>query len=139
MDTKQAKALYAEHGSMQKAATAAGVSKMVIFRALHREDKGVPVTGNVSDVPVCIPMSKGISLKGVTFFSKKPADTLKARFYALKRGTGYRLDDLVREWGVSADTLRQRAKEHNAFGYVEATPGEFVAIVVHPDTQKQGI
>lgn len=82
------------------------------------------------------PPSGGFSLRGIRLLSKKPADCMKARLYALRRGMGYKVESLSKEWGVSTDTIRKHAKDHNALVYVEATPGEFVACVVHPETQK---
>jgi hypothetical protein len=80
--------------------------------------------------------SGGFSLRGIRLLSKKPADCMKARLYALRRGMGYKIESLSKEWGISADTIRKHAKDHNALVYVEATPGEYVACVVHPETPK---
>ena len=82
------------------------------------------------------PPAGGFSLRGVRLLSKKPADCMKARLYALRRGMGYKVESLQAEWGISADTIRKHAKDHHALVYVEATPGEYVACVVHPDTPK---
>ncbi len=84
------------------------------------------------------PPSGGFSLRGVLLLSKKPADCMKARLYGLRRGMGYKIEDLSKQWGVSTDTLRKHAKDHHALVYVEATPGEFVACIVHPETPKEG-
>jgi transposase-like protein len=61
---------------------------------------------------------------------------MKARLYALRKGMGYKVESLSKEWGISADTIRKHAKDHRALVYVEATPGEYVACVVHPETPK---
>lgn len=78
----------------------------------------------------------GFSLRGIRLLSKKPADCMKARLYNLRKGMGYKVESLAKEWGISADTIRKHAKDHNALVYVEATPGEYVACVVHPETPK---
>lgn len=83
-----------------------------------------------------LPPSGGFSLRGVRLLSKKPADCMKARLYGLRRGMGYRIDALSKDWGMSTDTIRKHAKDHNALVYVEATPGEYVACIVHPETPK---
>jgi hypothetical protein len=79
---------------------------------------------------------KAIPLSGVHLLSRKPMDAMKGRLYGLDRGMGYPVDDLARAWGVSAETLRNHAKNHNALAYVEATPGEYVPVVVHPETPR---
>ena len=76
------------------------------------------------------------SLKGVAVLSKRPQDVMKGRLHGLKPGVGYEIDDLAEKWGVSPDTLRSHAKKHKALAYVEASPGEYVACVVHPDEMK---
>jgi hypothetical protein len=82
------------------------------------------------------PKVKAIPLSGVHLLSKKPVDLMKGRLYGLERGMGYPVADLARAWGVSEETLKYHAKNHKALAYVEATPGEYVPIVVHPETPK---
>jgi len=82
------------------------------------------------------PPPGGFSLRGIRLLSKKPADCMKARLYGLRKGMGYKVESLAKEWGISADTIRKHAKDHHALVYVEATPGEYVACVVHPETPK---
>ena len=82
------------------------------------------------------PKVKAIPLAGVHLLSKKPVDLMKGRLYGLERGMGYPVPDLARAWGVSEETLKTHAKNHKALAYVEATPGEYVPIVVHPETPK---
>lgn len=77
------------------------------------------------------------SLRGVSLLSKKPLDVMKGRFFALQRGVGYRIETLSHSWGCSEDTIRDHGKKHGALRYVEATPGEYIAVIVHPET-KQG-
>jgi hypothetical protein len=83
-----------------------------------------------------LPPSGGFSLRGVRLLSKKPADCMKARLYGLHRGMGYRIADLSSKWGISEDTIRTHAKRFGSLVFVEATPGEYVACVVHPETPK---
>jgi len=82
------------------------------------------------------PKVKAIPLSCVHLLSKKPVDLMKGRLYGLERGMGYPAADLARAWGVSEETLKYHAKNHKALAYVEATPGEYVPIVVHPETPK---
>jgi hypothetical protein len=74
------------------------------------------------------------SLSGVRLLSKKPLDQMKLRLYSLDRGVGYKIDGLCHTWGCSEDSLRDHAKRYGALRYVEATPGEYVACIVHPET-----
>jgi hypothetical protein len=78
------------------------------------------------------------SLSGVHLLSRKPLDVMKGRFHALQKGVGYKVETLCRAWGCSEDSIREHGKKHGALRYVEATPGEYVAVIVHPET-KQGI
>ena len=82
------------------------------------------------------PKVKAIPLAGVHLLSKKPVDLMKGRLYGLERGMGYPVPDLARAWGVSEETLKTHAKNHRALAYVEATPGEYVPVIVHPETPK---
>jgi len=70
--------------------------------------------------------------------AEKPTDIWKVRFYALKKGTGFRLEDMASEWGTSTDTVRCKAKANGALRYVEDPkhPGMYVACVAHPSTPK---
>lgn len=93
--------------------------------ATNVEDDTAPATG-------------GFSLRGVSLLVERPQGTIKKRLYSLRRGMGYRVDELSKEWHVTAETLRKHAKDYDALRYVELTPGEYVACIVHPDTVKEG-
>jgi hypothetical protein len=80
----------------------------------------------------------GFSLRGVNLLEERPQGTIKKRLFSLRRGMGYKLDDLSKEWHMTVETLRKHAKDYNALRYVELTPGEYVACIVHPDTVKEG-
>ncbi len=68
---------------------------------------------------------------------KKPAATVRARFYALKRGVAFREADVARDWGVSPETLRRHAQDAECFRYVdESGHDDWVPCVMHPDTAK---
>ncbi len=95
-----------------------------------------PPSNIMPDVAAPVTPAATFSLKGVHLLSRKPQDVMKARLYGLQRGVGYKIEDLARAWGVSLDTLKTHAKNYKALAYVEATPGEYVPCVVHPDTPK---
>lgn len=78
--------------------------------------------------------TRAFSLSSMRVATIKPKEGLKAKLFRLKRNTGYPLEELADEWGVSSDTLRRDAKRLDALLYVETAPGEWVQCVVHPDT-----
>jgi hypothetical protein len=129
MDTATARELIGRHGSIRKAAAATGISRPTFDRALRKQVDAPAATEKAPEV-------KTISLRGVAVLSRRPTDTLKARLFGLRKGVGYRVEDLAAEWHIGPETLRKRCKEHRALGYVEASPGEYVAVVVHPETVK---
>ena len=132
MTKHEARELVAKYGSMTAAAERVGCGRGKIKRALAQPDE-VENECSVLDAPAGVAT---FSLRGVSVLSKRPQDTLKGKLYGLKRGVGYKVEDLAGAWHLSVETLRKRAKEHGALGYVEATPGEFVAVVVHPESMK---
>jgi len=96
-----------------------------------------------ADVPAlsadkAAPLRADFSLNGVHLLSRKPLDVMKGRFHSLQKGVGYKIETLCNAWGCSEDTLRDHGKKHNALRYVEATPGEYITVIVHPET-KQGV
>lgn len=84
------------------------------------------------------PPRADFALNGVHLLSRRPVDVMKGRLYGLQKGVGYKVETLCRSWGCSEDGVREHAKKHGALRYVEATPGEYVAVIVHPET-KQGV
>jgi len=80
------------------------------------------------------PASGGISLRGVRISTHKPTEEVKRRLYQLKRGTGFPLDALSKEWGVSPDTIKKHARRYDCLRFVERGPGDWVACVLNPDT-----
>ncbi|MFZ4600519.1 MAG: hypothetical protein ACOYNN_17900 [Terrimicrobiaceae bacterium] len=77
---------------------------------------------------------RGISLTNVRLSDKKPSEGLKAKIYGLQKGRGFPMEELAREWCVSAGTLRSHARQYDCMKYVEVATGEWVACVLHPDT-----
>ncbi len=69
--------------------------------------------------------------------AKKPVVTLRARFFQLKRGMAYRIEDVARDWVVSAETLRRHALDADCFRYIETGNETWEPCVMHPDTAKQ--
>jgi hypothetical protein len=136
MTSEDAKALVAKHGTVTAAAKAAGVPKSTFYDWTRKGGKTVKVNP-ATDTAVPVNGVATFSLRNVSLLSKKPQDTLKGRFYQLKRGIGYKIEDLAKAWHISEETLLRRATDHHAKGYIEPTPGEFVCVIVHPETQKE--
>jgi hypothetical protein len=94
---------------------------------------------NPTDTPAPLPSgsTKTYSLSSVRVATVRPREGLKPKLFRLKRNTGYPLEELAEEWGVSAETLRRDAKRLDAILYVETSPGEWQQCVVHPDTSAE--
>ena len=132
---------YEEGTSYAALAAEVGKSKGAVYRRIQRyrrrqpaepcaAKKAPPSTGTPSADP-----SGGISLAGVRTATQRPAGSeTKARIYGLPKGKAFPLATLSAQWAVSEDTIRSHAKKYDAFRYVEATPGRWVACVLHPDT-----
>lgn len=84
------------------------------------------------------PAASGFMLNNKNLLAKKPTDVWRGRFFALRRGMGYRIRDLSKEWGVTEDNVKQHAKSHGALRYMEdpESPAQYIAIAVHPETPK---
>lgn len=78
--------------------------------------------------------SKGIALAGFRVSSRKPNDGLKAQIYGLRKGHGYPVNELAKQWCVSEDSLRAQARRFECLKYVEITPGNWTPCVLHPET-----
>lgn len=149
MNQSDAQGLKQMHGTIVAAARAAGMAKSTFADVLAgkyetgvqkpRVSQAVAEQTSVAE-PTEAPSIKGVatfSLRNISLLSKKPTDTLKGRFYQLRKGIGYKAEDLAAAWHISEDTLMRRATDHHAKAYVEPTPGEFVCVIVHPDTVKE--
>ena len=136
MTTEEAKAAVAQYGSQRKAAAALGMSRRVIQRAVERDKRAAGPSDSDTTPADVTPAVGGFTLTGKHLLAQKPTDVWKGRFYALRRGIGYRLEALVKEWGTAMDTIRAKARVHGALRYVEdpEQPGQYIACAVHPDT-----
>jgi hypothetical protein len=77
---------------------------------------------------------RAFSLGGLRVSDRKPNEGLKAKFFKLRKGAGYPVNDLADEWGVSAETVRNYGRRLNCLLYVEVEPGEWVHCAAHPDS-----
>jgi len=103
----------------------------------------VDVTTSPGRLDVVKPKTNGEPLRGFAvgaetrMTSKKPVSTLRARFYQLKRGMAYKIEDVARDWVTSAETIRRHAQDADCFRYVETGNEIWEPCVMHPDTAKQ--
>lgn len=144
MNQQEAQAAIAKYGSQTKAARALRVSRHKISAALQGAVTGstnkpiatvhAPIVGTQSTPSQTI--AGGFILRNTRLFSRKPADSLRSRFYKLRRDMGYPVETLAKQWGVSEETLRKHARDVDCLKFTETNPGEFIAIVVHPETGK---
>ena len=135
MTRSEAKAAIAKYGSARKAGTALGCAGSTISRAVA--SGGCESAQTTASATACT--VKGFSLTATTRVSvKRPAATVKSRFYDLKRGIAYREQDIAREWNISAGTLRKHAQDAECFRYIDTSGHDtWEPCVMHPDTAKQ--
>lgn len=68
--------------------------------------------------------------------ARRPAVTIRARLYTLRRGQAFRELDLAKAWGVSTDTVRKHAQDADCFRYVDLGNESWEPCIMHPDTAK---
>ena len=141
MNQAEAQAAVTKWGSALRAARESGIAKSTFADILHGKTKQARVGVKQEQGQGVTPADKNavatFSLRNLTLLSKKPADNMKGKFYSLKKGIGYKAEDLARAWHVTEETLLRRATDHHAKAFIEATPGEFVCVIVHPETKKE--
>jgi hypothetical protein len=145
-EIERLKAAKAKHPSAGRRSLAqlAGVSDGKAKRFLRGATK--PSRGRATaDTPAgdeetleVTPAVSGFMLNNKNLLAKKPTDVWRGRFFALRRGMGYRIRDLSKEWGVTEDNVKQHAKSHGALRYMEDpdVAGQYISIAVHPETPK---
>jgi hypothetical protein len=120
-------------------------SKKRVAKELHISERRVrKVIGATSGQPQAEPQevspvtAGGFALAGKSLLAKKPTDVWKGRFFALRRGIGYRVETLQAEWSASDEIIRSHARDHGALRYIEDpdAKGQYIACIVHPDTPK---
>lgn len=113
------------------------ISDLKKYRAVPPAAKAAKAAPRSKPASASVAVSHGISLAGVKVCERKPAETLKGKLFALRRGMGYPLADLSDQWGVSQDNIRKHARRLDCLLYVETSPGEWVLCVLHPETADQ--
>lgn len=76
----------------------------------------------------------GISLGNLRVMSHRPAETAALRLKRLPMGQGFEVRVLAADWGCSEETIRKHAKDLKCLKYAELKPGEWVQLVMNPET-----
>jgi hypothetical protein len=128
MTKDEMQALVKKHGSKAAAAKAIGMPRQTFSDRLAGMPEAKP-----SEAPAV----RGFQLKPDTrMASKRPASSLRSRFFTLKRGMAYKESELAREWVVSPETVRKHAQDAECFRYIEVGNEQWEPCVMHPDTAK---
>lgn len=85
------------------------------------------------------PGPRSVMLKEDTrVLDRRPPASVRNRFYGLVKGRAYPVNELARDWGISAETLKRHARDVECFKYVDTTGhDDWEACVMHPETAAQ--
>lgn len=137
---EKAKAMSAEGKSHRQIAEALGCAKSTVQKHLAKGNATAPkpqakVVAEKAATPSGL---RGFAMSPASRVAlRRPAASIRSRFFELKRGMAYPLADVAKEWGVSADTLRTHARDVECFRYVDMGHDQWTPCVLHPDTAKQ--
>ena len=97
------------------------------------------ITAPAAPVPVigAVARAVGVPIKAMRVSSRRPADSASTYILRLAKGMGYAPAELAAEWCISEDTVRRHAKDLKCLKFVEVTSGEWVTMILHPETAKQ--
>ena len=90
----------------------------------------VPAAAQRPDAPV----AGGIVLGDLRVTAQRPAETAALRIKRLPHGQGFEPRVLAADWGCSEENVRKHAKDLKCLKYAELKPGEWVQLVVNPET-----
>ena len=128
-----ARAAIKVHGGLRPAARALGID----CGFLHRISKRADADGATETVDgVAGPQADAINLSPATrICDRRPPVTVRSKFFSLAKGKAYRISQLSRQWGFSAETIKKHARDEGCFGYVDTTGhDDFEECVMHPET-----
>jgi len=134
---EQAQAAVGKYGKQADAAKSLGLSERSLRRRL-RGEMGKAAVVKIADAAEKPESLRGFAVGADTRVSiKRPASTIRARLYDLKRGVAYYEAEVAREWVISPGTLRKHALDADCFRYIEVSPEKWEPCVMHPDTAKR--
>lgn len=76
----------------------------------------------------------GIQLNRLRVTAQRPAETAALRIQRLPPGQGFEPKNLALEWGSSEDNIRKHAKDMKCLKYAEISAGNWVQLVMSPET-----
>lgn len=80
---------------------------------------------------------EGINLGSLRVAAQRPAETAALKIKRLPHDRGFEPHTLASEWGCSEETVRKHAKDLKALKYVELRPGDWIQVVMNPETAKK--
>ena len=82
------------------------------------------------------PVEGGICLSPATrVLERKPPVTVRSKFFSLPKNRAFKIADLARPWGFSAETVKRHAKDEGCFAYIDVSGhDDFEECVMHPET-----
>jgi hypothetical protein len=140
MTQNEAKAAVAKYGSQAAAARALSMPRSTFQEALKGKTMKSLDVGQAPATAACDAKTglRGFAVGTATRCAiKKPTATVVSRFYLLKKGVAYKLNDAAREWVMSEETIKRHAQDRDCFRYVETTNENWEACIMHPETAKQ--
>jgi len=143
MTPQQARDAIKKYGGTRPAARALGVAYSGLWRKANQADAPAPKASQPAkdsaqaqkkmedflDLPA-------INLSPVTrIVDRRPAVTVRSKFFALPKGKAFRVSDLSKRWGFSTETIKRHARDESCFAYVDTTGhDDFEECVLHPET-----
>ena len=92
------------------------------------------MSGKLPEEPVAPAALGGIPLGRLRVTAQRPAETAALRIQRLPPGQGFEPKTLAAEWGGSEDNIRKHAKDMKCLKYAEIAPGQWVQLVMSPET-----
>lgn len=86
--------------------------------------------------PAVADIEGGISLSPATrICGRRPPITVRSKFFTLPKNRAFKIADLARQWGFSAETVKRHAKDEGCFAYIDVSGhDDFEECVMHPET-----
>ena len=139
---QEARAAIKEHGGLRPAARALGMDCGFLHRISKRPDAAEMSNGGREahiDEAASRKPAKEVDCIHLTpatrILDRRPPATVRGKFYTLAKGKAFRVADLSRQWGFSAETIKRHARDEGCFAYVDTTGhDDFEECVMHPET-----
>lgn len=135
MNAKEAKEMVEKYGSQRAAERALGCASGTICRALKAKRGREEFVDEAERRPEARAPG-GITLSPATrICERRPPVTVRSKFHSLAKNKAFRIADLARVWGFSAETIKRHARDEGCFAYVDMTGrDDFEECAMHPET-----